>query len=208
MPYRQRAIDYLEAGRRDVVFNQEQLLLAMRLVIEHGRPGPSGEIDQLCVARLLLGVTDILVSGKGLEAGPAEDVVVALALRRLGLPRVEQARYEFARWYDLLVTRARAAAGTTGAMDLDALFQERTGLAIEDFLGIAWLHAALLWSPRSPRDLLAANFHTVLANLQHQYREPATAAAAAALLIGDMPTMRARFKQDTVELHRWSLRPF
>jgi hypothetical protein len=37
-PYRQRAIGYLEAGRRDMVFNQEQLLVAMRLVIEHGQP--------------------------------------------------------------------------------------------------------------------------------------------------------------------------
>ena len=85
------------SGTRDAVFSQEQLLLAMRLVIQHGQPGLSGEIDHLRVARLLLGVTEIMVSGKGLEASAAEDVAVALALRRLGLPRVEQTRYEFAR---------------------------------------------------------------------------------------------------------------
>jgi hypothetical protein len=34
-----RAISLLQAGSRDIVFCQEQLLLAMRLVIEHGQPG-------------------------------------------------------------------------------------------------------------------------------------------------------------------------
>lgn len=207
-PYRERAIGFLEAGRRDLVFCQEQLLLAMRLVIEHGQPGPPGEIDRLGMARLLLGVTDLMVSGDGLEAGTAEDVAVALALRRLGLPRAEKVTHEYARWYDLLVTRARAAGGTPGAMDLDELFAEATGLDIEDFLAIAWVHAAPLYSPHSVRDLQAAGFHTVLARLQDKYRDPDTAAAAAALLIGDVATMRARFAGDSSELHRSSLRPF
>jgi hypothetical protein len=207
-PYRERAIGFLEAGRRDVVFCQEQLLLVMRLVIEHGQPGPPGEIDKPGMARLLLGVTDLMVSGEGLETGPAENIAVALALRRLGLPRGEKVTCEVARWYDLLVTRARAAAGTPGALDLDVLFQATTGLEIEDFLAIAWVHAAPLYSPRSPQDLASAGFHTVLASLQHRYRDPATAAAAAALLIGDVATMRERFARDTADLHRSSLRPF
>jgi len=207
-PYRERAIGFLEAGHRDLVFCQEQLLLAMRLVIEHGQPGPPGEIDRLGMARLLLGVTDLMVSGDGLETGTAEDVAVALALRRLGLPKAEKINYEYARWYDLLVTRARAAAGTPGAMDLDELFTAATGLDIEDFLAIAWVHAAPLYSPHSVRDLQAAGFHTVLERLQHEYRNPDTAAAAAALLIGNVATMRARFAGDSSELHRSSLRPF
>jgi hypothetical protein len=160
------------------------------------------------VAWLLLGVTDLMVSGEGLEAGAAEDVAVALALRRLGLPRAEKITCELARWYDLLVTRARAAAGRPGAIDLDALFGEATGLEIEDFLAIAWMHAAPLYSPHSPADLAKARFHTVLADLQHKYRDPDTAAAAAALLIGDVATLRARFARDTADLHRSSLRPF
>jgi len=48
----------------------------------------------------------------------------------------------------------------------------------------------------------------VLANLQHKYRDPDTAAAAAALLIDDVATIRARFARDTAELHRSSLRSF
>ena len=207
-PYRERAIGFLEAGRRDIVFCQEQLLLAMRLVIEHGLPGPPGEIDKLGMARLLLGVTDLMVSGEGLETGPAEDIAVALALRRLGLPRGRR-------------SPARSRAGMTcwslvpvpppatpGAMDLDVVFQAATGLEIEDFLAIAWMHAAPLYRPRSPQDLAAAGFHTVLASLQHRYRDPDTAAAAAALLIGDVATMRERFARDTADLHRSSLRPF
>jgi hypothetical protein len=91
------------------------------------------------VARLVLGASDLMVSGEGLESGPAEDVAVALALRRLGLPGAEKTTCETARWYDLLVTRARAAAGTLGAMDLDVLFQAATRLEIEDFLAIAWI---------------------------------------------------------------------
>ena len=63
-PYRQRAIGYLEAGRRDMVFNEEQLLVAMRLVIEYGQPGPSGQVDQMRLAQLLLGLTDIMVSAR------------------------------------------------------------------------------------------------------------------------------------------------
>ena len=93
-------------------------------------------------------------------------------------------------------------------MDLDVLFQAATGLEIEDFLAIAWMHAAPLYRPRSPQDLAAAGFHTVLAGLQHRYRDPDTAAAAAALLIGDVATMRERFARDTADLHRSSLRPF
>jgi len=207
-PYRERAIGFLETGRRDLVFCQEQLLLAMRLVIEHGQPGPPGEIDRLGMARLLLGVTDLMVSEDGLEAGTAEDVAVALALRRLGLPKSEKVTHEYARWYDLLVTRARAAAGTPGAMDLDQLFAAATGLGIEDFLAIAWVHAAPLYRPRRVSDLQAADFHTVLARLQDRYHDPDTAAAAAALLIGDVATMRARFAGDRSELYRSSLRPF
>jgi len=163
---------HLQAGTRDLVFCEEQLLLAMRLVIEHGQAGPRGEIDHSRMARLLLGVTDVMVSGKQFESGPAEDIVVALALRRLGLPGVEQPLYELARWYNLLVTRARAAAGTAGALDLDALSRERTGIAIESFLGIAWMHAAPLYRPRSPADLGAASWDTALADLQHRYRDP------------------------------------
>jgi hypothetical protein len=39
-------------------------------------------------------------------------------LWRLGLPRVEETRYELARWYDLLIIRTRAAVGTADTMDL------------------------------------------------------------------------------------------
>jgi hypothetical protein len=67
-PYRQRAIDYLEAGRRDLVFSHEQLLVAMRLVIEHGQPGPPGQVDQPRLAQLLLGLTDVMVSGEEFKA--------------------------------------------------------------------------------------------------------------------------------------------
>jgi hypothetical protein len=207
-PYREHAIGLLEAGRRDSVFSQEQLLLAMRLVIEHGQAGPPGEIDKPGMARLVLGVTELMASGEGLESGPAENIAVALALRRLGLPRGEKVTCELARWYDLLVTRARAVAGTPGTVDVDALFQAAAGLEIEDFLAIAWMHAAPLYSPRSPQDLAAARFHTVLASLQCRYRDPGTAAAAAALLIGDVAAMRERFAGDTADLHRSSLRPF
>jgi hypothetical protein len=57
--YRQRAIGYLVAGRRDLVLNQEQLLVAMRLVIEHGlgaadpilAPRPAAAQFQVGVAR-------------------------------------------------------------------------------------------------------------------------------------------------------------
>jgi hypothetical protein len=206
-PYRQRAIDYLEAGRRDLVFSQEQLLVAMRLVIEHGQPGPPGQVDQPRLAQLLLGLTDVMVSGEEFKAR-AEEAVVSLALRRLGLPRSEQTRYELARWCDLLITRARAAAGTEGSVDLDGLFRARTGLSIEDFLGIALFHATPLRSPHSPAELMSAGFHTVLAQLQLKYRDQDTAAAAAKLLIADVPTLRERFRRDTVRLHLSSLRPF
>jgi hypothetical protein len=206
-PYHERAIGYLEAGRRDMIFNQEQLLMAMRLVIEHGQPGPTGQVDQMRLAHLLLGLTDIMVYGEEFEAS-AEDAAVSTALRRVGLARAEQPRYELARWYDLLITRSRAAADTDGNMDLDRLFRARTGLAIEDFLGVAWFHAAPLRSPHSAAELTGAGFHTVLAQLQLKYRDPDTAAAIAKLLIADVPTLRARFRRDTARLHRSSLRPF
>jgi hypothetical protein len=194
-PYRQRAVGYLEAGRRDTAFNQEQLLLAMRLVIEHGQPGP-GQVDLGRLAQLLLSLTDIMLSAEESQA-TAEDIAVSAALRRLGLPRAEQPRYELARWYDLLATRARAADGAENSPDLDALFRARTGLAIEDFLGIAWFHAAPLRSPDSIRELTSSGFRTPLAQLH-----------ATKLLIGDVPALRARFGRDTVSLNRSSLRPF
>ena len=96
----------------------------------------------------------------------------------------------------------RAASTSTGCS------AARTGLAIEDFLGIAWFHAAPLISPHSPAELAAAGFHTVLAQLQLKYRDPGTAAAAARLLVADVPALRARFSRDTARLHRSSLRPF
>ena len=167
-----------------------------------------GQADLQRVARLLLGLTDILVSGEEFKAASAEDVAVAMALRRLGLPRIEQPRYQLARWYDLLVTRARAAADTEGAVDLDALFRARTGLAIEEYLGITFFHAAPLLGLRTPGNLMAAGSDDALAQLQVKYRDPATAAAASRLLIADVATLRASFGRDSARLHRSSLRPF
>jgi hypothetical protein len=206
-PYRERAIDYLEAGRRGVVFTAEQLLLAMRLVIEYGRPGASSRVDPLRVTQLVLSVTDIMGRDE-LETGAPEDLAVALTLRRLGLPRAEQPLHELARWYDLLVTRARAAVGAPGTMDLDALFRARTGLAIEDFLGIAWMHAAPVLTAGRPAELGHVGHRMMLAHPERHYRDPDIAAAAAALLIGDLPAMRKRFERDAADLHRSSLRPF
>ena len=206
-PYRERAIDYLEAGRRGVVFTAEQLLLAMRLVIEHGQLGVSSGVDTLRVTQLVLSVTDIM-GREELESGTPENLAVALTLRRLGLPRAEQPLHELARWYDLLVTRARAAVGTPGAMDLGPLFRARTGLAIEDFLGIAWMHAAPVLTAGRPAELGQADHRMMLADPERHYRDPDIAAAAAALLIGDLPAMRARFERDAADLHRPSLRPF
>lgn len=42
--------------------------LTMRRAIEHGQAGPSGEADKLGLARLLLSVTDLMVSGEGRSA--------------------------------------------------------------------------------------------------------------------------------------------
>ncbi len=196
-PYRERAIGFLEAGCRDIVLCQEQLLLVMRLVIEHGQPGPPGEIDKPGMARVLLGVTDLMVSGEGLEQVQPKTSRRSALLASRALPRGEKVTCEVARWHGpARVTRARAAAGTGGAGPGCAV---PGGDRARDrgFPGhrVGTL-AAPLYSPRSRR-ISGSQAFTAPASLQHRYRDPAAAAAAAAALIADVATMRERFAHDT-----------
>ena len=68
--------------------------------------------------------------------------------------------------HDLFVTRARAAAGTEGAIDLDALFRARTRLGIVEYPGIALFHAAPLLSPQHERGLVASGVTRCLAGVR------------------------------------------
>jgi len=137
-----------ESRRYQVVFHEEELLIAARLALTHGRPagGMAWDVDR--GTELLLGINDVLSFERELPTR----VPLAVSLRRLGLFQGEATRYSLGRYYDLLVKRARSLQGLAGAIDLDGEFMDETGLTMEQFLA-AGLLFHLPFSSKPPPDV-------------------------------------------------------
>ena len=130
----------LLTGRRDVFAHQTQLLLAVKLAILFGQPGPlvplSPEdsatlLDPL--GELLLRINDVLELAEA-SGQTIQQLETRTALRQQAVDRNEQVRYLVGRYYDLLVTRARSYAGPEPRLDLDAAFIEATNLTFDEYL--------------------------------------------------------------------------
>lgn len=135
-----RRVDgFLARGERDVLAHTDQLLLAAKLAILYGQPGPAErELQPTAVyqmGKLLLGINEVLEQREVKLPFP-DEFMINLVLRTKARARNEQLPYLLARYFDLLVTRSRRKEGIQH--DLDALFQEQIGLSIEEYMALAF----------------------------------------------------------------------
>src|SRR6266487_5166254 len=110
----------IEEGIGDVLVHEEQLLLAAKLALCYGQPGPAKEIPLEQLGELLLGINDLLQE-KDAEAATLRELMIIRSLRRRGISRNEQARYLLPRYFDLLVTRALILVGQEKMLERSGL---------------------------------------------------------------------------------------
>lgn len=127
-----RVQELFRRGERQVLVHGEALLAIASLAVHRGRPdaGPL-DADPFALGRLVLLVNDLLARGK--PDWSMEDAV-GFSLRNEVFGSTSQARYELARYYDLLIRRSRAAHSRTDWIDLDSGFRETTGLSLEEYV--------------------------------------------------------------------------
>jgi|GEM_PF-1552360 len=157
---------YLRNGRRDVFVHREQLLIAAKLAILYGKPGvPEDPIDQAHIGELLLGINTMLgQTGEQLET--SSSLLTTLALRGGALGRNEQNRYAAGRYYDLLVTRARAKT-----LQFEETFRKAVGMSIEAYLGFALMYLEPFHGVQSVNELAIKDFLNAIGRYESQIRD-------------------------------------
>ena len=158
----------IEAGRGDVLVHEEQLLLAAKLALCYGQPGPAKDIPLEHLGELLLGINDLLQQEEA-EAATLHELMIVRALRRRGVSRNEQARYLLPRYFDLLVTRARSRS--LPGVDFDRVFLDAVGFSIEQWMAFAFLYAAPFLGVASVKELQDKGLLDVIQRWEGQIRE-------------------------------------
>jgi hypothetical protein len=159
----------IEAGRGDVLVHEEQLLLAAKLALCYGQPGPAKDIALEQLGELLLGINDLLQQEEA-EAATLHELMIIRSLRRRGITRNEQARYLLPRYFDLLVTHARGKS--LSGVDFDRVFLDAVGFTIEQWMAFAFLYAAPFIGVASVKELQEKELLHVIQRWEGQIREP------------------------------------
>lgn len=159
----------IEAGRGDVLVHEEQLLLAAKLALCYGQPGPAKDIPLEQLGELLLGINDLLQQEEA-EAATLQELMIVRALRRRGVSRNEQARYLLPRYFDLLVTRA--CSRSLPGVDFDQVFLDAVGFSIEQWMAFAFLYSAPFIGVASAKELQDKGLLSVIHRWEGQIREP------------------------------------
>jgi hypothetical protein len=183
----------LESGETDVVFHQEQLLLAARLAVAFGQAGSRGTWNRDAGGEFLLRVTDCLGA-----VGDDDESILRLVLRRLGAFAHQQERYLLPRYFDLLITRARAEYGTPSPFD--TAFQAETGLPIETFLALGFAYSGFFTGIRTAQDLSQFQFDAIVSTVESRLSGSPHAEAARTVLTANRDWYRlAPFPSDRLE---------
>src|SRR6266487_877683 len=159
----------IEEGNGDVLIHEEQLLLAAKLALCYGQPGPAKEIPLEQLGELLLGINDLLQE-KDAEAATLRELMIIRSLRRRGISRNEQARYLLPRYFDLLVTRARSKS--LSGVGFDREFLGAVGFTIEQWMAFAFLYVAPFIGVASVKELQDKGLLNVIQRWEGQVREP------------------------------------
>jgi hypothetical protein len=168
----------LQKGEADYVFHEEQLLLATALSIRYGQTGTRSAWDKQVGAEFLLRVTDSL--GMPLDT---QDDILGLVIRRLGAFTNEQERYLLPRYFDLMVTRARAKFGSPSPADL--AFTSATGLSIEEYLALGFAYVGFFSGIRTVADLAQTGFDTIVGSLEAKMAKAPEARAVRDLMTAE-----------------------
>ncbi len=159
----------IKRGERDTFIHDEQLLLAAKLAILHGKPGPPDQMESLHIlGQFLLGVNDVLQTGEKMSDSP-DELELYLILRRQGLHRNEQIRYLLPRYYDLLVTRSNHVPKV--GRSLDEAFRLETGIGIEEYLGFSFLYLTPFFGVTNVETLQQKDFLSIIRRYEEQFRD-------------------------------------
>ncbi len=198
----------ITTGRRDVLAHEEQLLLGARLALLYGQPGPAEIPAENALGKLgefLLGVSEVLQSGEDISPAP-DELMVSLVLRRQANSRNEQLRYCLARYFDLLVMRTCRVSQPE--CDLDKAFLEKIGLAIEEYMALAFMYLSPFYNVTEVMQLQAMGFHDVIKRYEEQIRTPELREQCRQLFSQDASGFRADLQADACDTARYSFLPF
>ena len=150
----------LAVGRFTVFVHDEQILIAAKLIALHAQPG-AGDDSGPALSELLLGISDMMGQASESYTDPS-DIEIALALRHETVDRPDQPRYLLARYFDLLITRAKSYSGPKKILDLDADMHVATGLSIEEQMAFGFMYTIPFYNRSSVADLLASDFCNIV----------------------------------------------
>lgn len=155
-----RQVDrYIEEGSGDVLIHEEQLLLAAKLALCYGQPGPAKDIPLEQLGELLLGINNLLQEEEA-EAATLRELMIVRVLRQRGISRNEQARYLLPRYFDLLVTRTRSKS--LPGIDFDQMFLDAVGFSIKQWMSFAFLYFAPFVDITSVKELQDKGFLNII----------------------------------------------
>lgn len=205
----------LQSGRGDAVAHQEQLLLAARLALLHGQPGPSEGTSLEPIGEFLLGINDLFKyhqwdapseESTSQELTPQE-LMTRLASRRQAIISSGQLRYQLARYFDLLVTRSRKKCRKN--CDLDAAFVRQTNISLEEYMACGLLYLEPFFGATSVRDLSEKNFLHRVRLLEEHVRDPQLLEYCRRLFVQDTEAFRAIWSETGDQpIERLSFVPF
>lgn len=144
-------------------------MLAAKLALCYGQPGPAKDIPLEQLGKLLLGINDLLQQEEA-EAATLHELMIVRALRRRGITRNEQARYLLPRYFDLLVTRVLSKS--LSGVDFDQTFFDVVGFTIEQWMAFAFLYAAPFIGVASVKELQDKGLLNVIQRWEGQIRKP------------------------------------
>jgi hypothetical protein len=186
-------IGLLKGGAFHVWCHNEQLLVAAKLVILYGTgsvPAWNKEVS----GELLLGINDLLYPGEG-SSLTAEDDLLALVLRQLGLTNNEGPRHLIARYYELLITAPRTM-GTPQGLDLDRAFQAETGITLEQFFAVSFLYAGFFVGFDRASKLLPENYSGRIALFESRIKNQELLLATRDLFSADRSWLQSKFQSE------------
>lgn len=200
---------YLQDGHHETWLHEQQLLLAAKAAILHGRAGKATQIGRSGVGDLLLGVSDILDhdASEVLAAykGDSERPEIGLQVRNRALFRNEQARYVIGRYYDLLITRSIDYEHHRSWVDIRKYFKRQTKLTIEQFIGYALLYQHAFAGVRDVAELEDADAR--LTRVAIQIRSEKLRSAARSAFVSNRQSFEAAFESQA-NLHHSTYLPF
>jgi len=204
--------NFLRQYPSGVLFSQQQLYVAQRLLVDHARDGTMGDAftfdDGVALSMLIVHAPDIIDHAHpGLRKGAASLVeAVAFTIQAGAFDRRPQLMHELARMYEIFYRRARDDERAVQFLDLWAT--EDTRLSLEQQLAGGFGYRAKAMAPEGqPPRLPSSITPPILRETRLSSAEPALLEALSATRAWYQEQFGSEGEQDIVDV-AWEVQPF